>query len=528
MRSFIAELWSDGTLKRILLVGVAFHALAAWRTYGFYSPDEHFQLLELARFKLGLGGVGGLPWEFHERIRPSLQPTLACGMIGALRELGVANPFTQATVLRFVSGILSLCSLLFVLQAFFQDLPSRRLRRWLLGLGLLLWFVPFLNVRFSSETWSAALMLAAVGLIKRTSGHGLRARTALALGGLLGLGFLFRYQTALMGLGALAWLLLAKKERPAALGTVLGAGAAVLALGLALDRWFYGEWVLTPWNYFRANLIEGKASSFGTSPWWDYFLLVLQGATHPIGAMILLSFLAFWVLYPRSIITWVTLPFFAVHLLIPHKELRFLFPMANLAAIAFVLSIRSLHEKGLLDRLGLPGSRPRAWLTAAFLLVNAPALLAASVLPASFVLNPARYIYEHYGHSQAILLYRKGDPYPYGLGGEEPRLLFYKPETITEQPIESTAEIERHLSDHSRVLFFTLRKETSPPPRLRVQGARCPVVMRTPQWVLDNLNVGGWVEELGYPVLYECFGSAAPDRPRSREEPSERVPDSRT
>jgi len=42
------------------------------------------------------------------------------------------------------------------------------------------------------------------------------------------------------------------------------------------DRWFYGRWLFTPLNYFQVNVIEGKSADWGTSPWWDYFVMIVQ------------------------------------------------------------------------------------------------------------------------------------------------------------------------------------------------------------------------------------------------------------
>ncbi len=52
-----------------------------------------------------------------------------------------------------------------------------------------------------------------------------------------------------------------------------GGGVLVLLGALLLDRWFYGYWVCTWWQFFKVNLWHGVASHYGTGPWW-YYLLV--------------------------------------------------------------------------------------------------------------------------------------------------------------------------------------------------------------------------------------------------------------
>lgn len=97
---------------------------------------------------------------------------------------------------------------------------------------------------------------------------------------------------------------------------------AVLAIGLMviIDYSFYGEWILTHWNFLSANLISGLSEFYGTHPFHWYFS---QG--YPT---ILLTFLPWAVLglikEPYGpLVVWNT----TILSLIKHKEFRFLGPM---------------------------------------------------------------------------------------------------------------------------------------------------------------------------------------------------------
>jgi len=72
--------------------------------------------------------------------------------------------------------------------------------------------------------------------------------------------------------------------------------------------------------------VQGGASGFGVSPWWSYVPLGFstQGFLFPI---LLVATLIFWVKRPAHVLTWSTVPFVLIHLLVGHKEARFLFPM---------------------------------------------------------------------------------------------------------------------------------------------------------------------------------------------------------
>src|SRR5271168_2644570 len=91
-----------------LPIALVVYITTAWCSEGYYHPDEHFQILEFADYKLGRIPTGDLPWEFSSHIRPGLQPFLAISAIRATEFIGITNPFTQAFLMRLVTGLLCL------------------------------------------------------------------------------------------------------------------------------------------------------------------------------------------------------------------------------------------------------------------------------------------------------------------------------------------------------------------------------------------------------------------------------------
>ena len=63
-------------VRLLVLTAVALLAAQAWRSDGYYFPDEWFQVVELASYKLGRTPASDLPWEFREGMRPFLQPAI--------------------------------------------------------------------------------------------------------------------------------------------------------------------------------------------------------------------------------------------------------------------------------------------------------------------------------------------------------------------------------------------------------------------------------------------------------------------
>ncbi len=115
-----------------------------------------------------------------------------------------------------------------------------------------------------------------------------------------------------------------------------------MLLGILLDFWLYGEFTLSAWNYFNVNLVEDVASGYGTEAWWNYFYSIFRFGFFPIGIPVILAFLVLIVKKPRNIFVWTILPFFVVHSIIAHKELRFLFPVVNLVPIVLILAYQAL------------------------------------------------------------------------------------------------------------------------------------------------------------------------------------------
>lgn len=371
---------------------IAVYALAAWFSGGYFSFDEHFQLLEFAGYRLGLTPAEALPWEHAARIRPSLQPAIVIGLWQLLDVIGLADPFAIVTFLRFVSGGLALWAGWQLVRLYEPEINHQPLRQWLAPLVLLCWLGVFVHVRYSSENWSGLFfLLGYCALLSTAEG---RAGRYAAAGLLLGLSFVFRYQAAFLIAGLGLWLALARRDAPGKLAAMALAGLATVAIGVAVDRWYYGEWTFTAWRYFEQNLIEGKAAEYGVSPWWYYFGAVFVALIPPFS----LVYLAGWALVNRynvrNPMVWATLPFLVVHSLIGHKEGRFLFPIVAFAPVFAIygLELWARRRPGFIAWInGLWGRR----LSRAFWYVNLAALAVVCLKAPDDQHAVHRYLYRH-------------------------------------------------------------------------------------------------------------------------------------
>jgi phosphatidylinositol glycan class B len=321
-------------LRRSLAILAGVTIVTAWFSNTFYFPDEHYQILEFMGHRLGITPAAELPWEHEARIRPWLQPLLYYLIARPLMALGFTDMFDIVFVLRLVTGLFSVAALAIFARAVLETLKDEAEKRAFALYLPLFGFLPYLFVRTSSETLSAAFAAIAVALALR--GNAVRL---LAPAGLMcGLAFEARYQTAMIGIGLFAWLALVARARITGLVAFVGGGLVALAIGACANRWGYGAWVFPPWDYFQVNIVQGVAAkNFGSEPVFAYFYLLPAQIFFAITLVLMAAMLAMWARNPRHVLTWVTIPFVLLHVAVAHKEARFLFPLAVLATAFPVL-----------------------------------------------------------------------------------------------------------------------------------------------------------------------------------------------
>ncbi|MFT6716746.1 MAG: phosphatidylinositol glycan class B [Saprospiraceae bacterium] len=339
--------------KRVYIISALSFILAAVFSTGYHHFDEHFQILEFAGLKLGMTEAQNLPWEFREQMRPAIQPGLTVLLYKTLSFFGMSSPFTFTLFTRLLTALLSFTAVHFIYLHFKAEFISEQIKKWFLYFSFLLWIIVYNGVRFSSENWSELLFLTVFLLyFKKEQKNSLQFFT---MGLLMGFSFLFRYQTAVMTVGFFAWMLFINKEKIANL-LVLSTGViGVIAIGVLIDKWYYGEWVFSAWNYFEQNILLGKTEFSGTSPWYWYFTQTLLQGIPPLSILLICGVLGYLALFKKTAVTWIVFPFLLIHFLIAHKEIRFFYPVLFLVPYMMMKMIQKLNEgklQGLIQRKG--------------------------------------------------------------------------------------------------------------------------------------------------------------------------------
>ncbi len=411
--------------RNLFLTGLFFHVLAAWFAVGYHHPDEYFQLFEFASWKLGITPAEALQWEFGAQIRPAIQPAFVYRLYKV-----IGNPVTVSFLLRLLSAIAAFSVAFAFAVLCTKTCRSDRVKRIILYLTTFLWFMPYIHSHFSSENWSALCFFAALPVLMTVQEGRLKIKDTplpfLLSGILLGLSFVIRFQACFMIFGLLLWMLV--YARPGLKRFVMLCAGMLLSIftGMLADRWFYGQWISTSFNYFYINVWQGKAATFGVSPWWEYFTLIMQNTIPPFGIAVLAAVLIFFIHYYKHPLTWICMPFLLAHLVTPHKELRFLFPLVN--ALPVMIGF-ACNEEIYIDKYRLI----KQFLTSRFAIacariylgINMVLLIGACLKPENEIFLLYNFIYDNYSDKKVHLYTLHDEPY-----NGDMKVYFFRPQDI--------------------------------------------------------------------------------------------------
>jgi len=465
----------------ILSIAIVLHIISAWNSSAYIHPDEHFQILEFANYKCGHTSVANLAWEFEAKMRPGFQPFIAFVIIKTTSFVGIDNPNHVAFLLRILSACLAFFVSLHLLKSISQK-AIVQLQNVNLYISLLCWSLVFLHVRFSSENWSAMLFTLAVSFVIRN-----HKNRYFLFGVFAALSVIFRFQAIFFVAGAGLWFLFIDRSNLKSLSNCFLGFALFFLVGVLFDYWLYGEWVCTFWNYLYQNMFLGKAASFGVEPWYWYFIQLFEQAIPPYSLLLLIGFFALLYKQPKNIITWSSFMFLIGHLLVAHKELRFLFPLSYfvpfmvLTGISFVKSISSL----------IPYQYVLNFFGKAFFVINPILLVLICIKPA----NEIGDLFSHLSNikTEKTLLYK--DNSPYRLTPQEAS--FYVNDKLNIFQIDSFLT-QFNINSSDTALFYSEDLNFKSIGGLQIVGTAW---TNTPDW-LRKLNFNNWLDRRNNYTLY--------------------------
>lgn len=303
--------------------------LTSYFSVGFYHLDEHFQIIEMANYKLGGILDSQMPWEFKNQLRPTLQPFI---FYLFLKLSFLKNPYFITFIFRLFTGVLSILAFLLL---FDLNVNIKKYKTLYFQSAFLIWFMPFISVRYSSETWSALFLVFGIYSLIRYIEFKNKILLIFSCIAFCS-SFWFRFQIGFAILGFALWILINKKLNWKEIVFITFISISIIYLFIQLDHWFYTKEVLTPLNYFNETILH-KSKNFGDYGMW-YYPALLFIHLFPVSIVLFISIYFLFKNHRNDMIFYTIVPFICIHFIIGHKETRFLFPLYLFIPYLIVLS----------------------------------------------------------------------------------------------------------------------------------------------------------------------------------------------
>ena len=308
--------------------------------YSMHHPDELFQYLEQS-YRL-LTGHGVIPWEYRYGIRSWFVPVLGVPLmaLGEWIAPGTAL-YLKMPVLLSVAASVSI-----ILSAWFIGRRTSMTHAAIAAAVPAIWFE---QIFFASHLLTSVLatgcLLPALALL--TSDNTTPRRLVIA-GFLVGIGIVLRFQY-IPAAGVLVLLTCRLDFRGKWVPVAMGGMAALLIsciVDIAMGQTPFG-WII---ENVRQNLVMDRAAGYGVSGPMEYFALMglyWRWAALPILLLIIPA------AGRHRTLLWVAVANIAFHMLIGHKEYRFVF-----LSVTIFLLLAALGSADLVERLRrLPRAR---------------------------------------------------------------------------------------------------------------------------------------------------------------------------
>ena len=475
------------------------YLVAAWFSVGHYHDDEYYQILDFAAYKLGFEIQNTVMWEYKEGIRSGLQPFIAYVVVKGLTFFDVTSPFIWTFYLRLLSLVISFISILIFFKAIKKEINTERNLTWVIFFLLFSWILIFLNVRFSSEGWATSFFLLAYALyFFKNPGE---IKKYFFVGVLLGFAFLSRYQIGLLIFGFILWILFNGNEKYSRLCILILGLIFSILIGVLVDYWFYEKLVFSFWNYFEWHIIKGSIDNL-VQPWWFYIYYSMVQLIPPITLFVPFIIVAFWVLFPRHSITWVTIPFIVFHHYFGHKEMRYLFPIIPFLPVMFAMTIENLQKRfGQLNQYIF--SHLFQSIIYISLFINIILVLLTITLPASKeVALWQKCFVKKIPNDSVLLTY---DPDGSGSTTGELELDFYNMNNLSIISISDEVEIPKKIIEYpDKKIFYAARKkgrQIKLTDNLISSKLRCQAL---PEWLL-KININNWTSRASIWQIWEIY-----------------------
>lgn len=343
-------------LPLILISALILRLITAIQHIDMIYPDEHFQVLEPANWVVN--GVGWKSWEWYHGIRSWFTPSLYIPILYFLKIFGITAGSTPIIVCKIFTSLFSV----FAIYSFYKFLNTYIKSFWTVTLFTIIYSLSPSMIVFGvstfSDQWSLIMFWAFLPFVLNTILHSEEKLKFILAGIAIGITFLIRIQMAIWFAGLFLTVLFYgnKSQKSNLLYLSTGYLLAVIFQGF-LDLFTWGSFLHSTISNVKMNIFQGVAEMNGTSPWYFYFINLFAQFKPIIASILCLT--SIYAIYnfknnlsfEKKLILFPSLLYVLIHIIIGHKEWRFILPMVPvlfyLSAIgtSYLITKFNLYEK---------------------------------------------------------------------------------------------------------------------------------------------------------------------------------------
>ncbi|XP_077419025.1 GPI alpha-1,2-mannosyltransferase 3-like isoform X2 [Vanacampus margaritifer] len=341
---------------RVAAFCVIFRVVNCFLVQSSFVPDEFWQSVEVAH-RMAFN-YGHLTWEWKEGIRGFIYPLCFAAIYKILHWIHCDSVYLLIWTPRLLHALATAFAD-FKLFFLVQELENRDVAKWTFFCHLCSWFTWYCCSRTLTNSVETTITCLALCYFPLPASKTYSSKKYLSL---VALAIIVRPTTLIVWLPLLMYHFWQEKNKLRLIAQdYIPIGALALVIPTIIDSIFYGKWIFVHFNFLKVNVLDGKAGFFGTEPWHWY---LTEGFPVIIGPHAPLFLCGCFLASRRYRILLVAIALFVgVHSLLPHKELRFIYPVLPFCMIF----------------CGATLARMRAWRRAA-----AAGLLASNLLMALY------------------------------------------------------------------------------------------------------------------------------------------------
>tara|TARA_X000000368_G_C23037156_1_gene715087 strand:- start:414 stop:2159 length:1746 start_codon:yes stop_codon:yes gene_type:complete len=339
----------------IIFLSLLFHICASYFSTGWLNADEQSCVLEYVNLKLGYSSnpcfltykEGIVDSNSSIKLRSFSQPYLYYVIAKILMFFDLKNFIIITFLFKLISSFLGWLSILFFYNLTKNEFKNILIKDLYLILIFLFWFYPLLHARTSAENLSITFFLFGISFYLYFKNN-INFYKSLIIASCLSISFVFRYNIIFCIIFFYIWILIfenisLRNKIQLILYSSLS-GLIILILEFLINIWgFYNEINLQKiifdinflikesplvqlffyfeGNNYYSNNHWSKHSIFG------YIKIILFKFYPPLSLLVLLSLCYITIKNYKHLLVWIIIPYFLIHSFIPHKELRYVFPI---------------------------------------------------------------------------------------------------------------------------------------------------------------------------------------------------------